>query len=121
MKQQQSGTILNIGSTLTYHILPKHSFYITAKSALVGLTKALALELGRHGIRVNLITPGPADTDHNANLPKEVMERLAHETPLYGRIATPEDIANAIALMAEDDAGFVTGANLLVCGGHTIA
>jgi 3-oxoacyl-[acyl-carrier protein] reductase len=120
MKRQGSGTIINIGSTMTHHIIAGHSMYITAKSALVGLTKALAFELGHYGIRVNLVTPGPVDTDHNAELPKSLMEKLARETPLYGRVAVPEDIAKAIVLMTHDDASFITGADLLVCAGHTI-
>jgi 3-oxoacyl-[acyl-carrier protein] reductase len=69
---------------------------------------------------VNLVTPGPVDTDHNAGLPKELMERLARETPLYGRIGQPAEIARAIALMADDDVAFVTDANLMVCARFTI-
>jgi len=85
------------------------------------MTQALALELGRYGIRVNMVTPGPLKTDHNATYPPEVMARLAAETPLYGRIGTTEDVADAIVMLALDEARFVTGADVLASGGFSIA
>lgn len=121
MKSQGGGTIVNVGSTMALAPRAKHSFYVTAKCALMGLTQSMALELGRHGIRVNMVTPGPLATDHNATYPAEVMKRLGEETPLHGRIATVEEVADAIALLCMDEARAVTGANLLASAGFAIA
>ena len=121
LKQKGAGTIINVGSTMAHSPRLQHSFYVTAKSALCGLTQSLALELGQYGIRVNMVTPGPLETDHNATYPSEVMAKLGAETPLYGRMGTVEEVADAIALLALDEAKFVTGANVLASGGLSIA
>jgi 3-oxoacyl-[acyl-carrier protein] reductase len=119
--QGRGGAIVNIGSTMALAPRHRHSFYITAKCALMGMTQSLALELGRDGIRVNMVTPGPLATDHNASYPVEVMKRLNEETPLHGRIATVEEVADAIALLLLDEARAVTGANMLASAGFAIA
>lgn len=121
MKAQGSGAIVNIGSTMALAPRVRHAFYVTAKCALMGMTQSMALELGRYGIRVNMVTPGPLATDHNATYPAEVMRRLNDETPLHGRIATVEEVADAITLLCLDEARAVTGANLLASAGFAIA
>jgi len=121
MKAQGAGAIVNIGSTMAMAPRHRHSFYVTAKCALGGLTQSLALELGRYGIRVNMVTPGPLATDHNADYPAEVMKRLGEETPLHGRIATVEEVAGAITLLLLDEARAITGANVLASAGFAIA
>jgi 3-oxoacyl-[acyl-carrier protein] reductase len=121
MKRQGGGAIVNIGSTMALAPRHRHSFYVTAKCALMGMTQSLALELGRYGIRVNMVTPGPLATDHNAGYPADVMKRLNEETPLHGRLATVEEVADAIALLLLDEARAVTGANLLASAGFAIA
>jgi 3-oxoacyl-[acyl-carrier protein] reductase len=121
MKAQGRGTIVNLGSTMALAPRLRHSFYVTGKCALMGMTEALALELGKYGIRVNMVTPGPLATDHNATYPADVMKRLNQETPLHGRIATVEEVADAIALFLTDEAGVITGANVLASGGFAIA
>jgi 3-oxoacyl-[acyl-carrier protein] reductase len=121
MKAAGGGTIVNIGSTMAQTPRPRHSFYIAAKCGLMGLTQALALELGRYGIRVNMVTPGPLDTAHNAAYPPELMRRLGEETPLHGRQATLDEVADAIAMMALHEARVITGANVLASGGFSIA
>lgn len=121
MKRQGGGVIINVGSTMALAPRPRHSFYITAKNALTGLTEALAIELGQHGIRVNLVTPGPLATEHNAAYPPEVMQRLAEETPLRHRLATVDEVAAAIVMMTYDEAACVTGANVLASAGFAIA
>jgi 3-oxoacyl-[acyl-carrier protein] reductase len=121
MKAQGSGTIINVGSTMALAPRLRHSFYVTGKCALMGMTEALALELGKYGIRVNMVTPGPLDTDHNATYPPDVMKRLNQETPLHGRIATVEEVADAIALFLTEEARVITGANILASGGFAIA
>jgi 3-oxoacyl-[acyl-carrier protein] reductase len=121
MKNQGGGAIVNVGSTMALAPRHRHSFYVTAKCALMGMTEAMALELGRYGIRVNVVTPGPLATDHNASYPADVMKRLGEETPLHGRIATVEEVADAIALMLMDEARAITGANVLASAGFAIA
>ena len=121
MKHQGGGAIVNLGSTMALAPRLRHSFYVTAKCALMGLTEALALELGKYGIRVNMLTPGPLVTDHNASYPPDVMKRLGEETPLHGRLATCEEVADAIALLLLDEARVITGANVLASAGFAIA
>ncbi len=70
MKAQGGGAIVNIGSTMALAPRVRHAFYVTAKCALMGMTQSMALELGRYGIRVNMVTPGPLATDHNASYPR---------------------------------------------------
>jgi 3-oxoacyl-[acyl-carrier protein] reductase len=121
MKQQGGGAIINIGSTMALAPRVRHSFYVSAKCAMIGLTQSMALELGRYGIRVNMVTPGPLATAHNTTYPADVMKRLGEETPLHGRIATVEEVADAIVLLCLDEARAVTGANLLASAGFAIA
>jgi 3-oxoacyl-[acyl-carrier protein] reductase len=121
MRAQGGGAIVNIGSTMALAPRVGHAFYVTAKYALMGMTQSMALELGRYGIRVNMVTPGPLATDHNASYPPHVMQRLNEETPLHGRIATVEEVADAIVLLCLDEARAVTGANLLASAGFAIA
>lgn len=93
--------------------------YSAAKAGVVGLTKALAKELGPSNIRVNCVAPGVVDTDMNAHLSPRDLSALREETPL-GRIGTPEEIARAIFFLASDWASFITGQVLAVDGGMVI-
>ncbi len=93
--------------------------YSAAKAAVIGLTKALAKELGPSGITVNCVSPGVIDTEMNANLGPEDLAALAEETPL-GRVGRPEDVAEALWYLASDAAGFVTGQVLAPNGGLII-
>ena len=86
---------------------------------MIGLTKALAKELGPSGIRVNCVAPGVVDTEMNASLGEAVLDGLAEETPL-GRIGRPEEIAAAIFFLAGEEASFITGQVLGVNGGFLI-
>jgi 3-oxoacyl-[acyl-carrier protein] reductase len=121
LKQRGGGTIINVGSTMARAPRLKHSFYVTAKRALYGLTESLAIELGRYGIRVNMVTPGPLDTAHNASHSAERMKKFGEETPLNNRIGTPEEAADAVVLLALDEARLITGADVLASGGFAIA
>lgn len=93
--------------------------YSASKAAVIGLTKALAKELGLSAIRVNCIAPGVIMTDMNKNLSENDIRALEDETPL-GRIGDPSEVAKAIYFLASDEASFITGQTLSVDGGFVI-
>lgn len=86
-----------------------------SKFAVNGLTISLARELGPKGIRVNAVAPGITETDMMKAVPKEVIDPLVKQIPL-GRLGQPEDIANAFAFLASDEASYITGVVLSVDG-----
>jgi len=116
MVERGRGSIIAVSSGLSRH--PGFGFcaHSTAKSALDAFARALALELGPHGIRVNVVAPGLTLTDATAGLPQQVKDAMARQTPL-GRNALAEDVAGAILALACDEAGFVSGAYVPVSGG----
>ena len=116
MRARHSGSIIAISSTLSRHAGPGFSAHSTAKSGLDGLVRALALELGPLGIRVNVVAPGLTETDATAGLPDQVKQYTVRSTPL-GRIGQPEDVAGAVLMLASDQARFVTGTYVPVNGG----
>ena len=89
--------------------------YPASKFAVNGLTISLARELGPKGIRVNAVAPGITETDMMKAVPKEVIAPLVKQIPL-GRLGQPEDIANAFAFLASDEASYITGVVLSVDG-----
>ena len=93
--------------------------YVTAKSALYGFGKSLAVELSTKGIRVNFVSPGMTETELIANVPEKVRLVTAAKTPLR-RLAKPEDVAQAIAFLASDKSDFMTGETLRVNGGQVM-
>ncbi|HEX6074508.1 MAG TPA: glucose 1-dehydrogenase [Micromonosporaceae bacterium] len=115
------GAIINIASTLGVRALPGAASYVAAKHAVVGLTKAAAVEYAGRGIRVNAIAAGSVDTPMFQNGPganPQVRAFMVAKHPM-GRIGTPEEIAGAAAFLASDSAAFVTGAVLTADGGWT--
>ena len=119
MISRRSGSIVNIASMWGQTGASCEVCYSASKAALIGLTKALAAEVGPSGVRVNCVSPGVIDTDMNAHLTGADMAALRDETPL-GRIGTPEDVARAVWYLAGPDASFVTGQVLGVNGGFVI-
>ena len=117
MRRQAGGRIINISSNLVDSpIVPYHD-YTAAKGALVGFTRSLAQEAGAWGVTVNAIAAGlTVGTDSSRATTEDMRERIIASTPL-GRLATAEDIAGAVAMLAGDDAAFITGQTLHVDGG----
>ena len=115
MIHKKSGCIINIASIWGEIGASCEVHYSAAKAAVIGLTKALAKELGPSHIRVNCVSPGVIDTEMNAMFDKETMRDLCESTPL-GRIGSPEDIAAAVSFLASDAASFITGQTLSVNG-----
>ena len=119
MINRKSGVILNISSLGGQVGASCEVHYSTAKAGLIGLTRALAKEVGPSGIRVNCIAPGAIQTDMISSLSPEDCEALCEETPL-GRLGTPQDIAEAAYFLAGEGASFITGQVLGVNGGFVI-
>ena len=117
MVARQSGSILTISSMWGRVGASCEAAYSASKAALIGLTRALAKELGPSGVRVNCIAPGVIDTAMMAEHSDETRAALAEETPL-GRLGTPQDVARAAAFLLGDGAAFITGQVLGVDGGY---
>ena len=95
---------------------PQQPIYIASKHAVPGLTKSVALEYAKSGIRINAIAPGVTETEMVQRVDKQLIERLKSITPI-GRIGDPQEIANAVVWLLSDKASFVLGHTLLVDGG----
>ncbi len=116
MVRRRAGRIVSIGSVVGATGNPGQANYAAAKAGLVGMTKALAQEVGARGITVNMVSPGFVDTAMTERLPPAQRERLLAAIPL-GRLGQPQDVAAAVAYLASDAAAWVTGATLHVNGG----
>lgn len=119
MKNQKSGVILNTSSVVSLYGQKSGVGYPTSKFAVNGLTKSLARELGKDGIRVNAVAPGIIATDMVAALDKKLIEKIAKNIPL-GRIGEADDIANAFLFLASDMATYISGEILSVDGAVVI-
>lgn len=117
MSKQKSGAIVNIASIAAFHYTVPHVPYAASKAGVVALTRDLAYEVARHGIRVNAIAPGPIETPMMGDaLTPQQKEAFGKSIPL-GRLGQPLDIGNAVAFLVSDEASFITGATLPVSGG----
>ena len=116
MIRRRRGCIIAVSSGLSRQPGPGFSAHSTAKSGLDAFMKSLALELGPHGIRVNVVAPGLTETDATAFIPEAAKAAAGGHLPL-GRIGQPEDVAGIIALVASDEAGYLTGQYLSAGGG----
>lgn len=119
MISEKYGRIINISSIWGLVGSSCEVHYSASKAALIGLTKALAKELGPSGITVNAIAPGLIDTEMNSSLGKETVSELIDETPLM-RIGLPSDVAKAVVYLASCSSDFVTGQVLNISGGFVI-
>lgn len=119
MIHRKEGRVINVSSMWGVTGASCEVHYSASKAALIGMTKALAKEVGPSGITVNCVAPGVIDTDMNASLRPEDLAALREETPL-GRLGKPEDIANLIYYLSSEQAGFITGQVIGVDGGFVI-
>lgn len=119
MLARKKGCIINISSMWGQVGASCEVHYSTSKAAIIGMTRAMAKELGPSGITVNCIAPGVIETDMNARLTKEDLDALKEETPL-GRIGTPRDVASLALFLASEEASFMTGQVIAPNGGFVI-
>ncbi|WP_372921281.1 SDR family oxidoreductase [Roseovarius sp.] len=121
MRAKGCGRIVNISSRAALGIVNRNA-YSAAKAGLIGLSRTWALELGRDGITVNVIAPGPVETELflSNNRPDDDRIRERIDSIPVGRIGKPEDVASAIAFFLDPAASYVTGQTLFVCGGTSI-
>jgi len=111
------GKIITIGSFATDKPNNQWSHYITAKSALIGLTKSLALEFAPKGININMVSPSLLNTELTADIPEKMKLLTAAQTPLR-RLANSSDIAGAISFLASEKSDFLAGENIRINGGQ---
>jgi 3-oxoacyl-[acyl-carrier protein] reductase len=116
---QRSGKIVNIASIQAFHPSFGVVAYASSKAALIGLTRATAIELGPSNVNVNAVAPGYVRTEALENLPDDVVER-AKKNSVLGRLAEPEDVATVIVFLCSPEARHITGQVIFVDGGLSI-
>jgi 3-oxoacyl-[acyl-carrier protein] reductase len=120
MMKARVGRIINTSSVVAQSGNAGQANYVAAKAGLIGLTKAIAIEIASRGITVNAVAPGFIETPMTDVLPDKVKEGLKTRIPL-GRMGSPRDVAAAIVFLASDEAGYITGHVLNVNGGMHLA
>jgi NAD(P)-dependent dehydrogenase (short-subunit alcohol dehydrogenase family) len=126
MRKRGAGAIVNIASELAFVVAEGCAVYCASKAAILQLTKAIAVDEAKHGIRVNCVCPGPVDTQ--MLLPSVESEELSPESAVaesasltsVGRVGRPEEIANVVWFAASPEASYMVGSALLVDGGVTL-
>jgi len=123
MLKTGGGAIVTIASVEGMIGAAGHAAYVTAKSALFGLTRSMAIDFGMHGIRVNTVSPGIIDSgrpDIDRLKQDPAVMRFWHDMTVLGRMGYPDEVASAVLFLASDEASYITGQNLAVDGGWTI-
>ncbi len=120
LKNSSSGRIVNVASTESIVATPTLSAYSASKSGVTGLTRSLAVELGKDGITVNCICPGPVNTGMTDAIPAEMKSKYAQRHVALRRYGEPEEVAHMTVSLCMPAMSFVTGASIVVDGGMTI-
>jgi len=120
MRERGFGRIINISSVNGERGQAGQVNYAAAKAGILGFTKSLALESAHKNITVNAIAPGYCETEMLASIPKEVLQKIVAGIPV-GHLGTPNDVARLVRFLADDEAGFITGATFDVNGGQFLA
>lgn len=118
MKEQKKGRIINISSR-AWLGLPGQTNYAASKGGVNGMTRSLALEMGRYGVTVNAVAPGLINTPMISKLPEDVQKKLIEAQPTR-TMGKPEDVAETVAFLASEKSGFITGQLIYVDGGKSI-
>jgi NAD(P)-dependent dehydrogenase (short-subunit alcohol dehydrogenase family) len=113
------GSIINISSNHAHQTMPAHFPYNAIKSGIVGMTRAMAVDLGSEGIRANSISPGWIKVERTKEELSTTDREHVESIHPVGRIGTPDDVAGVVSFLASDDAAFITGADIVVDGGRT--
>ena len=116
MLNQGNGSIIKLDGFVKSPTTIGQTNYAVTKSGIIGMTKSLAKELGKKGIRVNAVAPGFVKTPMTKNVPEKILELMKQKTPLH-RLGEPKDVAYAYAFLASDESAFINGAVLSVDGG----
>jgi 3-oxoacyl-[acyl-carrier protein] reductase len=116
-RMAEGGRIVNFSSSTTALMLPSYSAYVACKGAVEQFSHVLAKELGPRGITVNVVSPGPTDTELFGQGKSEQDEQRFAQMAALGRLGLPEDIADVVAFLASDQARWITGQNLRANGG----
>jgi len=119
MMKRKSGSLVNISSVSGVYGNATQSNYSASKAGIIGFTKALAKEVGRYGLRANVVAPGLIETDMTAQLADPARKKMLQSVPLK-RLGTAEEVADLTAFLASDRAGYVTGAVFQIDGGLTV-
>ena len=119
MIEHKIGEIINVSSIVGIYGNIGQVNYAAAKAGLIGMTKTLAKELGKKGVRVNAVAPGFIHTPMTAKVPEKILETMKEKTPLK-RLGQPSDVAYALLFLASDEANFINGAVIPVDGGLLI-
>jgi 3-oxoacyl-[acyl-carrier protein] reductase len=118
LRFNSGGRLINISSIIGLRGYTGLSAYSASKAGMDGFTRSLAREVGRRGITVNSVAPGYVETEMSSTLGPAQIAQIVRRTPL-GRLATPEDVADAVLFLLSDQAGFITGQTLTIDGGIT--
>ncbi len=121
MKEKGWGRIINIGSILSFVAIAQRAAYASSKAGLVGMTRAMALDLAPHGVTVNALCPGVFKTEINRPIlnDPDYLKEFLKQIPL-GAMGDPEQLMGAAVFLASDAGGYVTGTALMVDGGWTV-
>ncbi len=120
MMKQRSGAMVNVASIIGLIGNPGQINYAASKAGVIAVTKSVAKELASRNVRANAVAPGFIETKMTEKLPDEVRQSMLKNIPL-ARFGQPEDVANVIHFLASDDAAYVTGQVLTICGGMVTA